>query len=307
MLLKHGVEVVRVHLNSSYAWPVAGLYEANHYLEQVTDLYIRGNGKGESTGFNNVDELYTVLTGQLTIVTGVPSSGKSEFIDQVMVNIAEAKDWKFAVCSFENPPPQHIAKLIEKRSRMPFHEGESERLGQKELGEAMEWINSHFAFIDQSDGEHATIESILERATIAVRRIGARGLVIDPYNYIEGMNSGDISGTEAISQLLTKVRNWAVSHDAHVWFVAHPAKMQRIDGKIAVPKGYDISGSAHWFNKTDCGITVHRGEGLMVEIHSWKCRFKWVGKQGMTMLEYQPVTGRYRETQGVEDDEDWTF
>ena len=63
-----------------------------------------GLGQGETTGYKNVDELYTIREGQLTVVTGIPSSGKSEFIDQIMVNLAENRDWKFAICSFENEP-----------------------------------------------------------------------------------------------------------------------------------------------------------------------------------------------------------
>ena len=57
--------------------------------------------RGESTGYDNVDELYTMVAGQLTVVTGHPSSGKSEFIDQIMVNMAQEKDWKFAICSLK--------------------------------------------------------------------------------------------------------------------------------------------------------------------------------------------------------------
>ena len=56
----------------------------------------------------------------------------------------------------------------------------------------------------------------------------------------------------------------------------------------------NISGSAAWFAKADLGITVHRGdEG--VEIHCWKSRFKWVGQQGVAVLDYDLSTGRYSE------------
>jgi twinkle protein len=44
-----------------------------------------------STGYTEVDPLYTVVEGQLTVVTGHPSSGKSEFVDQIMINIAKNK------------------------------------------------------------------------------------------------------------------------------------------------------------------------------------------------------------------------
>ena len=101
-------------------YPVSGLYDASHFYDQIDEIYEKGMGKGASTGYACVDELYSIVEGQLTVVTGHPSSGKSEFVDQLMVNLAEKVDWKFAVCSFENEPRIHIAKLISKYFRKPF-------------------------------------------------------------------------------------------------------------------------------------------------------------------------------------------
>ena len=47
-------------------------------------------------------------------MTGYTHSGKSEFLDALLVNMARLHGWRFAICSFENPPAQHIAKLAEK-------------------------------------------------------------------------------------------------------------------------------------------------------------------------------------------------
>jgi hypothetical protein len=55
-----------------------------------------------------------------------------------------------------------------------------------------------------------------------------------------------------------------------------------------------ISGSMAWWAKTDCGITVHRGDGC-VEIAVWKCRYRWVGQQGETSLLYNKTSGIYEE------------
>jgi hypothetical protein len=66
----------------------------------------------------------------------------------------------------------------------------------------------------------------------------------------------------------------------------------RDDGTYAVPKGMSISGSAAWFAKADLGVTVHRTDDC-VEVHCWKSRFKWVGKQGVAKLNYNVVNGIY--------------
>lgn len=42
----------------------------------------------------------------------------------------------------------------------------------------------------------------------------------------------------------------------HVWFVAHPRQLREWKGQA--PNLYDISGSAHFINKADNGIVVHR-------------------------------------------------
>jgi len=80
--------------------------------------------------------------------------------------------------------------------------------------------------------------------------------------------------------------------------VAHPTKMLRgNDGNVPVPKGYDISGSAAWFAKADVGMSVHRPDPAMSpisEIHIWKCRFSWVGKQGHTELTFDVPTSSYK-------------
>ena len=121
-------------------------------------------------------------------------------------------------------------------------------------------------------------------------RLGVRGIIIDPYNMIEREGEDE---TSSVSLLLTKLTTFCKAHDLHCWFVAHPAKMYpKEDGSYTVPTGMSISGSAHFFNKADIGITVHRGKDG-VEIHCWKCRFKWVGQQGMTILDYDVPTGIY--------------
>ena len=295
VLVKYGSEKLAQVIGDSTPWPITGLFDVDHYAEQVEQIYDRGHQRGFSTGLDCVDELFTVATGQLSIVTGHPSSGKSEFLDQIMVNMAEAHGWSFAICSFENDPPTHIIKLMEKHAGLPFHDGPTMRMSRAELAQSKEWCSQHFFFIEQNDGEPATIESILERAQAAILRYGVRGLIIDPYNYVD-IDKTKVSETEAISQMLTRCRLFARAHDVHVWFVAHPAKMMRDGGEFPAPKGYDISGSAAWFAKADLGVTVHRKQDTNIsEIHCWKVRFKWIGQQGVANVEYFKSTGQYRE------------
>jgi twinkle protein len=290
---KLGAEETKRLFDNPEPVPLSGVYSASDYLDDVKNIYANGHGRGASTGFDSIDELFTIAEGQLSIVTGMPSSGKSEFIDQIMINLAQRDGWKFAVCSFENPPAMHIAKLAEKITGKPFYTGIKERMSEEELGEAMSFIENHFMFLESKDGNLSTIDSIIDRTKQAIMR-GANGLLIDPYNYIESSGGEEHS---SISQMLTRITSFAKAHSIHVWFVAHPQKMYpKEDGSYSVPKGMNISGSAAWFAKADLGITVHRGEDG-VEVHCWKSRFKWVGQQGMALLDYDISTGQYSQKQ----------
>lgn len=297
VLVTLGRDKLKEIIDAAEPWPVAGLYDVSHFRSKVSDIYRRGIGKGQSTGYEVVDEIYTVVPGQLTTVTGIPGSGKSEFVDQLMLNLAEQFDWRFAVCSFENSPDLHIAKLMAKRVRKSFFKEEGvERMDDAERDDAEVWLQEHFLFLHQDDGALSDIDSILSRLRTAVMRFGIRGAVIDPYNYVSKPYT--TSETDWVSDMLSKVGSFAKSHGVHVWFIAHPTKLQRnAEGGYVPPRGYEISGSANWFNKTDMGITVHRPnpEESLAQIINWKTRFSWVGKTGSCFLNYNKSNFRYEE------------
>ena len=279
-------------LASAVPYPVSGISDAGSYYERLNELYTKGTGKGYSTGYTSVDEIYTVAPAQLTVVTGYPSSGKSNFVDQIMVNLADKHDWKFAVCSFENQPEIHISRLMEIYTKRRFFDGK-DRMSETDKEIAFKFVKEHFLFIDTNGEEPSTLDSILERARIAVKRMGVRGLVIDPYNYIE-LPRSDGTETNAISDMLTRVQKFCKAHDVHTWFVAHPSKITRQGTEQPRPDGMSIAGSMAWWAKTDCGLTVHRKDHH-VEIAVWKCRYRWVGTQGETTMIYNKTAGTYSE------------
>jgi twinkle protein len=260
-------------------------------------LYRDGPARALSTGWSTLDQFYKIREGELTVVTGVPGAGKSEFIDAMMVNLARQYGWRFAVCSFENPAAEHIAKLAEKWAKAPFWDGPTPRMAEVDLRITVAELQER-VFLIRADDESPTIDWILETAKSAVMRHGIRGLVIDPYNEIEHRRPREMSETEYVSQSLGKVKRFAQSHGVAVWFIAHPLKMHRdSNGKVPIPTLYDISGSANWSNKADVGITVSRPSfahgNTDVEIHIRKVRHKAVGRVGQVTLQYDRAIGTY--------------
>lgn len=293
VLKNYGIDAVRGLIDSAEPLPLEGVYQVDDYRQEVEDLYKNGMIGGLSTGISSVDNLFTIVQGQLSIVTGIPGSGKSEFIDQLMVNLSQQYGWKFAIASFENPPALHIAKLAEKIAGKPFFDGQGSKMSEAEASNTLDYIHDHFMFLEQRTGEAATIDSVLDRCQQAVMRMGVRGLVIDPYNYIAQSQKAD-NEHQNINDMLTRLVAFARAQGIHIWFIAHPAKMPTDqEGRTAVPKGMNISGSASFFAKADLGITVHRNKNKEVEVHCWKVRFKWLGQVGKVVLDYDVPTGRY--------------
>lgn len=303
VLMFLGPEALQEVINSAELYPIRGLFQFSHYFDEIDAYYHRSLGYefGVSTGWRALDELYNVVPGELTIVTGVPNSGKSEWIDALLCNISESEGWKFAVCSMENKVREHARKLLEKHIKKPFFDaryGNSvERMSIAELEEGKEWLQSTFHLIRCEDDCLPSVKWVLDLAKAAVLRHGVRGLVIDPYNELDHQRKANQTETEYVSQMLTKIKRFAQHHACHVWFVAHPRQLQHWTG--GPPNLYDISGSAHFINKCDNGIVVHRnrdpnvGPVDGVQICVRKVRNKVIGNVGETFLSYDRVTGEF--------------
>lgn len=280
------------------------------YRELIFDLWDKGLPPGYSTGWRSVDRHYTVAPGQLTIITGWPGSGKSEWLDALLMNLAP-RGWRFAVFSPENQPVEiHIVKYLEKFNRKPFGAGPTERMTKDEAIEAATEISEWFSFITPTFSTEKLSFDLLEvlqaaECDFVMRGLWSKhdvpkGIVIDPWNELEHFRPRDISETEYIGQTLQTLRAWARKNNVHVWVVAHPQKLKRDDaGVLPVPRPDAINGSQNWWNKADVAITVWRDLGEQrkdeTDIHIWKVRFKHIGVPGKASLRYDRVTGRYSE------------
>lgn len=282
-------------------WP-----EVKSHVELLSELeqLWRDGGlpSGDKTGWPSVDKFYTVAPGQMTILTGWPSSGKSEWLDAMLIHLLR-QDWRVSVFSPENQPLKvHMTKSLEKITGKPFNPGPTERMTIEELRDAsIKQLSGHISYIEAPEEGSRTAANVIDAATPWLANfVGKkRGLVIDPWNELEHWRPQGLSETEYISQQLSFVRNWARKNAIHVWIVAHPQKMRKEDGTLPVPRPDMIAGSQHWWNKADNAITVWRNmsdpDDPNVDIHIQKVRFKHIGRPGIASLRYDRVTGRYFE------------
>ena len=293
---------------SAEPYPIKSLYTANPFMEEGLQLFRGGLRKGLSTGIDGMDEIFLVRPQEVTICSGVPNCGKSEFIDAIAVNMAKDHDYKFAICSFENPVSEHLNKLAEKYVGKPSRKDTwVKQMEEEELLDAYDWLAQHFFFVRAED-ESPTIDWCIQALISSVLRYGVNAVILDPYNEFDHKRPTGMTETEYVSQMMSKLRRFAQNFGVHVFFVAHPAKMRRShDGSFPMVEPYDIAGSANFANKADVILIVERDftQGSKeVRIHTKKMRFKQSGQIGVVDLEYDYISGRYGKSWGYPSTED---
>jgi len=291
VLLKHGKQGLVHALESATPWPISGLRSATDFIEAVSELHENGFAKTIGLDIYDLDQIYKVGTQTLTIVTGIPGSGKSTFLTWAMSKLASHNDWRFCIFSAEVPTEIHISQLCSAFTGKPFTG--PDKMSKEELDRAIRWVDQHFIFIDDDD---TSIETVLDRVYASVLRLGVTGVVIDPYNFLSASKSSDDNSSHSINQMLVKLKRFATEHELAIWLVAHPAKLFREGGKMPTPGGYSISGSAAFFNLADTGLTVSRGDNKGVSVVTcWKSRFPWLGDTGSALLSFNRETNTFGE------------
>jgi twinkle protein len=299
VLMNHGVQELTRCIRDAKPYPVEGVIEVGDLEAKLDALYVSGVLRGLSTGWKSLEPYYTVRAGEWTVVTGIPGSGKSNWVDALAVNLAKQHGWSFAVFSPENfPVENHLSRLIEHYARVPFRDGPTPRMSIEEMHRARDWAKNHFRFILPPDDTDWTLDTIFEKALVLVRRHGINGIIIDPWNELDHSWPSSMTETQYISKTLKQMRQFNRRNFIHTFLVAHPQKLFRNkDGSYPVPGLYDISGSAHWYNKTDNGIVVWRDlsgvSSPSVQVHVKKIKFREIGRIGMVELRYDLATGGY--------------
>ena len=258
ILVKLGKAKLQQVLDEAEPYPIDGLYRANDYYTQVQDLYDGNYEKPIEIGMKGLDEIYKIMTGTFHVITGIPNHGKSIFLDQILLKLAENFDWKFAMFSPEHSTSMHIRRLTQMYINKNFDDGFHNRMSKQELNQSLKFIHDHFYFIETRDSV-PNIETILEIAKSSVYKFGINGLIIDPYNEVDAKRTGNAREDEHIRDFISLCKRFSRIYQIVTWCVAHPTKLPKSnEGVYLPPTAYDISGAAHWHNQADAVLTVHR-------------------------------------------------
>lgn len=276
----------------------AGLIvSSDQLLSELVDLYRRPFDPGVSLGWPQFDNILRLKKPRLNLLTGIPGSGKSTWLNQVFITLAEKANWRSAIFSPESASPaEHLSDLVELICRKPFY-GEK-RPKESEAVAAAKIILDKITFLRQPR-TGASFDQVL--AAFEVLKPDAT--LIDPWNRLMHDRPPAQSETEYIGACLAKAASFATALNLSFWIVAHPQKIQRDkDGNLRRPGLYDVAGSAHWINMIDVGILVWRNyERGSNEVEVIKVRHKRDGQPGLVEMKFDRETGHFREWTNVDE------
>ena len=290
-LTTYGKEKLKQTIDKARAYPLENVTTFKDIEKDVTDFVTNGFKPGYQVGLQNFDRIFSTYTGQFITVTGIPSSGKSDFVDQMVVGYNANYNWKTAFASPENAPNYlHAHKLMRKVwGDMPRRED----IGGAKWNEVADHVNDNFFFIDM---EKYTLESVLRKGAELVKRKGIKCLVIDPFNKVRDRNASSIDVNIYTMEYLTKIESFAKKYDVLVFIVAHPTKMYKnSEGKIEEPNMYNIKGGGEWYDASYHGLLVHRDyERKNTKVKVLKVKFQNLGDNGAEcFFTWEPKSGSY--------------
>ena len=240
-------------------------------------------------------------TGGLIIMTGMPNSGKTDFLNDLTSRIMRDTERFVCYLSFEVPDKdKHIAHLI----HLLLGKANTTAYTDEQLTPYIDFLNTHMIHLDMHEVP-PTPGNILHRADLVRRRQPLKYLMIDPYLFVEAQSGKGETETQSIKSMLTCFQSWG--RENHIWviIVAHPRSLKKIDGKNAMEdiNMYTISGSANWANLADFILSITRinePDRAFTRLDVLKVRDQELCRTGTVYYTRQPC-GRYEEHESEEE------
>jgi len=290
-LIKYGADDLKSAIHNATQVPLENVSTLKTVENDLKDFVKHGFKPGFQVGLQNFDKIFSTYTGQFITVTGIPSSGKSDFVDQMVVGYNNNYGWKTAFASPENQPIYlHAHKLMRKHwGDMPSRSD----IGGSKWKQVANHVNDNYYFIDM---DKYSLESVLRKGAELVKRKGIKCLVIDPYNKVRDTNAVSDDVNRYTMDYLSKIESFCKKYDVLTFIVAHPTKMMRDqNGKIQEPTMYNIKGGGEWYDASYHGILVHRDyEAKNTKVKVLKVKFQNLGENGgESYFTWEPRSGSF--------------
>jgi len=290
-LLEHGADALKNAIHTARPVPLENVSTLKDVEDELRDFVKNGFKPGFQVGLQNFDRIFSTYTGQFITVTGIPSSGKSDFVDQMVVGYNNNYGWKTAYASPENQPVYlHAHKLMRKHWQDMPNVGD---IGNDKWQQVTNHVNDNYFFIDM---DKYSLEAVLRKGAELVKRKGIKCLVLDPFNKIRDIDAKSDDVNRYTMDYLAKIEAFCKKYDVLTFIVAHPTKMYKTqDGKIEEPTMYNIKGGGEWYDASYHGLLVHRDyEAKTTKVKVLKVKFQNLGENGAeSHFTWEPRSGSF--------------
>lgn len=291
-LIKYGANGVEKSIATAQSMQMDGVHKLSQFppVKQATVL---------NTG-HVIGDLYKYRKGDFSVWTGMPAAGKTSMVNDLLCSTVVKTDCKVCFISLEQHP-----KIDHERALTTWYMA---RFPNFNYEDALKWIDEHFIFIHPSEeqqlNDELDISWLLDHTQYACDVMDIDIVVLDPWNELEHLPAVGESLTEYVGYAIRKMKRFAKVNNVHFQVVAHPKKMTISEtGKCRMPTLYDIADSAHWANKADIGVVIHREKdengNQFASFNVVKVRYEGlIGKTGSKNLILNKQTNTFSEYHG---------
>lgn len=272
--------------------------------DDLMDYRSKGALRGVYLGFPILHENYTMSCPGVSDWTGYPQSGKTEFVLELLLNTSLFYGWKHLLYVPDVGDKNEIlSNLIHKLTGKTFDKRfeNSNYISEVDADRNLQWILEHFYILyEEDEGSKITPYQFWDYAAYLSKENGIRTATIDSWKDLEinVMPDGTlVARDDKYLEKVLKYRNKiADKYKIHLHTIVHPTNIPPDkDGKRPIPRPFNLSGGAQWFNSGRNMISVHRVDGTEneVDILITKAKPKSVAKLGTVRMFFDTKTARF--------------
>jgi len=281
-----------------------GIATYNDTRDSLMKYREQGALRGVYLGFPLFHENYTMSLPGCSDWTGVPQSGKSEFVLEMLLNTSLFYGWKHLMYVPDIGKKEIvISKIIHKLTGKTFDKRyvNSNYISEKEVDNKLHWVLEHFLIVTrESTKNKMTPYDFWDWAVQIKKEQGLHTATIDSWKDMKryvGRDGESITRDDLYLEDVLEYRNaLSEEHNLHFHIIIHP-KPTEMDssGKRKPPHPYDLKGGPTWFDSGKCMNTVHRVDGSFNEVRviTYKAKPETVAKQGECTFFYDSTLSRY--------------
>jgi hypothetical protein len=286
--------------------------------DEIDAIVARKDQRGELTGFQGLDKIYTVKQGSFTCFLAAPGHGKSELIFEICINQSLKYGKRHLIYSPETGSVAEIMlELAHKYLQKPVVNTSyfDYAASHKDVAAALDWVNHHFIIEDGDENANSfqqLTEDLLKEEKDS--KIPIHTLMAEPYNeLLHDMQGYGTRQDLYIEGFMSDVRRFSKKNNKHVFLSFHPGVQSMVTTKdkkysyYPMPKAREAAGgqaalrkAMTWINlwRPPVNLKNEKGEHYKeneVIVVVEKAKPKGVSFRGQTSLFFDFKKNRYYE------------